>query len=358
MLKNIHLLLIFLFIGFISVSQGSVINKINNQLPELLNIPFSGEPCASGYLEEELLKDSAYVQMRNFIEQQLQIQIAQQNVSRGAGTVYTIPVVFHIMHSGEAVGDSTNISLAQVQSTITALNRDFRRTSADGGIANSGPLGIDAEIEFCLAQRDPSGLATTGVTRHDMSGDQAYIDSGVYHTPGSWRGDASIKTLVNWDNTQYLNVWVVNKIKKTTNLYSGGYTGGVQGYAYFPGATSPDDGIVILSTATGNDPTGVNGYNLWYATDDGRTLTHEVGHYLNLYHTFNNTLVCDTSGVNCATIGDRCCDTPPTIQGAGNNCTTPVCPLENKENYMQYQNRACASDFTPDQVARMRAVLT
>ncbi len=351
---NKLLLVLTLCISFLySFNQGTTVYS-----PNLINdsIPFPGEPCASDYLDRELLKNPAYAQLRANME----TYIKQQSSSRsgGRGVVYTIPVVFHVMHSGEAVGDSTNISLAQVQSAIDALNRDFRRTTADGGIASSGPLGVDAEIEFCLAQRDPSGNASTGVTRHDMSGNQNYLDSGVYHTASLWRHDGNMKATVQWNPAQYLNVWVVNKIRNLRNIYTpGGFTGGVIGYATFPGGTAARDGVVILSAACGSDPSGTNGHNLWSATDDGRVLTHEVGHYLFLYHTFQSTSACGTSGVNCATIGDRCCDTPPTTVGAGNNCTSPVCPLANKENYMDYQNGACASDFTPDQVARMRAVL-
>lgn len=325
--------------------------------PTFSNVPFVGEPCASAYLDEHLQRtDQAYRRNRMAIENHTQ-QFVTSRSGGSRGVVYTIPVVFHVMHSGELLGDSTNITTAQIQSAIAALNRDFRRDSTlDGGIANSGPLGVDAEIEFCLAQRDPNGLYTTGVTRHDMSGNQGYLDSGVYHTPALWRSDASMKSMVQWNPAQYLNIWVVNKIRNTRNIYSTGYTGGVIGYATFPGGSASSDGIVILSSATGSDPTGVLNYNLASYTDDGRILTHEVGHYLNLYHTFQSTSSC-SPGTPCATTGDRCCDTPPTTVGMGNNCTSPSCPLENKENYMQYQNGACASDFTPNQVSRMRAVL-
>lgn len=360
MLKNIQLFLLLLFITLLCVSQGTNLIPKTNPTLNSSRIPFPGEPCASSYLEDELLRtDPAYVQLRNVMEQQVQAYILQQksNSSRAAGVVYTIPVVFHIMHSGETLGDSTNISFAQVQSTIAALNRDFRRTNGNGGIAQSGPLGVDAEIEFCMAQKDPIGNTTSGVTRHDMSGIQGYLDSGVYHNSSLWRHDVSMKTMVQWNPSEYMNVWVVNKIKNTGNIYTPGYSGGVIGYATFPGGTTSSDGIVILSSATGNDPTGILNYNLASYTDDGRILTHEVGHYLNLYHTFQSTSTCGTSGVSCATIGDRCCDTPPTTVGMGNNCTTPSCPLENKENYMQYQNGACASDFTADQVLRMRVIL-
>lgn len=359
MMKKNKLILVFLLFSIYSISQGTNLNPINTPVSTSSNVPFPGEQCASSYLDAELLRTNpSYVQIRQGVEQQLQNYIAQQNSSRASGVVYTIPVVFHIMHSGEAVGVQTNISYAQIVSCIAALNRDFRRTAADGGIANSGPLGVDAEIEFCMAKRDPSGNLTTGVTRHDMSGNQDYLDSGVYHTATAWRSDLALKSMVNWDHTKYMNVWVVNKIKNLKNIYSTGYTGGVQGYAYFPGAPSPYDGVVMVSSAVGNDPTGTLGYNLWSVTDDNRVFTHEIGHFLNLYHTFEGTTSCGgASGASCGTNGDRCCDTPPTIVGSGNYCDSNYCLLDNKENYMQYQNGACASDFTPNQVTRMRAVL-
>ncbi|MEN8929154.1 MAG: PKD domain-containing protein [Flavobacteriales bacterium] len=333
-------------------AQGTTIPAIPGK-----TVPFAGEQCASHYMDEFLLRqDPAYKAMRDQIEivtqQYIQSQAAYR--SAGRGVVYTIPIVFHIMHEGEAVGDSTNISDAQVLSCIAALNRDFRRNGADGGIAQGGPLGIDAEIEFCLASKDPNGNFTNGITRHDMSGIQGYLDSGVYHQ-ASWRSDVPMKTMVQWNPAQYLNVWVVNKIKSVTNIYAGG-GGGVIGYATFPGGSAASDGVVIRFSATGNDISGTSGFNLWSATNDGRVLTHELGHYLNLYHTFQSTSTC-TPGTPCATSGDLCCDTPPTTVGTGNACTTPVCPLDNKENYMQYQNGSCASDFTPNQVTRMRAVL-
>ena len=178
--------------------------------------------------------DPAYTLNRQSIEQHTQHVLQNASLSRSGGVnrgvVYTVPIVFHVLHEGENVGDSTNISDAQIYSCIAALNRDFRRNGDDGGIAQSGPLGADAEIEFCLARRDPSGNFTTGITRHDMSGVQGYLDSGVYHS-GTWRSDASMKAMVQWNPSQYINVWVVNKIKSTTNIYQGG-GGGVIGYQW------------------------------------------------------------------------------------------------------------------------------
>ena len=345
----------------ISLKGNTQINQGKLPLIEGRNTPFQGEKCASSYMDEYMLRTNpAYRIIRNQIENHTQQLLQNATVTRSGGVnrgvIYTIPLVFHIMHSGEAIGDSTNISDAQIQSCIAALNRDFRHDSTvDGGIATSGPLGVDAEIEFCLAQRDPNGNYTSGITRHDMSGNQGYLDSGVYHNATQWRHDASLKNLVRWNPAQYLNVWVVNKIKTTTNIYAGG-GGGVIGYATFPGSSSASDGVVIRFSSTGNDITGIKGFNLWSATTDNTVLTHELGHYLNLYHTFQGGSCAAES--NCNTMGDRCCDTPPTTVGTGNNCVSPQCSgAENKENYMQYQNGACNSDFTPNQVSRMRAVL-
>ncbi len=356
-MKKLYLLPILLI--FSNLVQSQVNSATNYRQVPGKTVPFNGEKCASHYLDE-LLKgfDQAYLLNRQSIERHTQQVLRKSSVSRSGGvnrgTVFTVPIVFHVMHEGENIGDSTNISDAQIYSCIAALNRDFRRNATDGGIAQSGPLGTDAEIEFCIAKRDPFGNLTNGITRHDMSGIQGYIDSGVYHS-GTWRSDASMKAMVQWDPAQYINVWVVNKIKSTTNIYQGG-GGGVIGYATFPGGSPTSDGIVIRFSATGNDILGTNGFNLWSSTNNNRVLTHEMGHYFNLYHTFRNTSSC-TVATPCATSGDLCCDTPPTTVGTGNACSTLVCPLDNKENYMQYQNESCASDFTPNQVSRMRAVL-
>lgn len=313
-------------------------------------------PCGTDDLLNRLRqKDPVYQQKLD-----LQNQIVQAQIARGLGNraVVSIPVVFHVIHRGEALGVGSNISDAQVLSCLDAMNRDFRRTGADGGISNSGPSGVDTEIEFCIAQRDPSGNPTSGINRVNGNSVTGYAADGI--GGGGSGNEVAVKALSNWDNQSYYNIWIVAEIDGQGNIVDDpGYGGGTQGYAYLPvGGSVPSptiDGCVIVFHAAGNDPGGATGHTLWSATRLGRTLSHEVGHSLFLYHTFEGGSCSET---NCTTDGDQVCDTPPTTVGTGNNCANPQCGgVENKENYMQYQNNSCASDFTQGQKDRMLAVL-
>ncbi|MCI5058246.1 MAG: M43 family zinc metalloprotease [Flavobacteriales bacterium] len=313
--------------------------------------------CGFDKNHEHLLNTSP--NYKNNVEQNRQFHLNQSlnnhpSAKSMKGIVHTIPTVFHILHIGEPIGTGSNISDAQVMSCIEALNRDFRRTAADGGIAQSGPLGVDAEIEFCLATIDPNGQSSTGINRVDATSVSGYGSSGIVDG-GAGSNEQACKALSNWDHNEYLNVWVVQQINGQGDPLGSGYGGGIQGYAYFPGASAAVDGVVCLYSAVGNDPNGTKGFNLWSPTVDNRVMTHEVGHYLNLYHTFQGQSCTEN---NCNTEGDEICDTPPTTVGTGNDCANPQCSgTENKENYMQYQNGACAADFTQGQVDRMRDAL-
>lgn len=264
------------------------------------------------------------------------------------GTIHTIPVVVHVIHLGEAVGTGTNISDEQIQSAITALNRDFRMeagTIGDGS-GNTPVPGVDCEIEFCLAVRDPNGQPTTGINRVNGSSVTNYASQGIIDA-----NEVDVKTLSRWDNRYYYNVWVVSEIDDN------GGGAGTQGYAYFP--TNPvtwnadKDGTVVLYNAFGNDPDGSLGYNLKSYTNLNRTMTHEIGHGLNLHHPFEGGSCSET---DCTTQGDEVCDTPPTTQQT--NCGTPACGgTQQVENYMDYTGSTCTNMFTQGQKDRMRTAL-
>src|SRR5690606_12090085 len=99
-------------------------------------------------------------------------KIAKIKADRLAGksvqAVYNIPVIIHIVHNGDAVGTGENITDAQAISQINVMNEDFRRIAGTNGGANTTGLAVDCEINFCLAQTDPSGNPTTGVVRHNI----------------------------------------------------------------------------------------------------------------------------------------------------------------------------------------------
>jgi len=241
--------------------------------------------------------------------------------------VTSLPIVFHIMHLGEAVGDGVNLTDEQVSVALDEINKQFRKEPGSTGDGE----GVDTKIEFCLAQRDPDGNPTTGITRHDLSGYPAYVNNGIA-VSGLDAGmpDLQVKSIACWDVDSYVNVYVVSQINGTN---------GIQGYAYTGPTNNCLDGVVIRS----NRVTITN-------TNLGKTLTHELGHYLNLQHTFYNTFSCGQE-TNCETQGDFVCDTPPTTTNG--SCVVPVCPDAMTSNYMDYTGQVCRNAYSQGQAERM-----
>lgn len=317
-----------------------------------------GEMCLQKSKHLSLLQtDGRYAQGIADAHSITQTLVEQYEANGTPKSVMRIPVVFHVIHKGEAVGSGTNISDAQLLSAIDALNRDFAATSADGGVAQSSvPVAAgNTNIQFCLASTDPNGNPTTGINRVNGTSVTGYSGSGITST-----NEVNVKNLSRWDNRYYMNVWVVSEIDDNgadlTNPNFWG--GGTLGYAYLP--TNPvtfnaqRDGIVVVNLCIGNDPANNQGFRLWPPTRLNRTLTHEVGHYLNLLHTFEGE---SCSESNCSTQGDFVCDTPPTVTQT--NCGTRACSnTQQVENYMDYTGDACYDMFSQGQATRMTAVLT
>lgn len=268
------------------------------------------------------------------LTQQIIQQARQQRNAMGKnlgapfqGDILTIPVVIHVIHNG---GDE-QISYEQAVSQVEAFNRDFRRWPGTIGFGQ----GVDCGIEFSLATKDPQGNPTSGVN---------YIQSPETEHP---IGDPALKALVQWPPDQYLNCWVV------ANIIGGSQGGRVLGYAQFPGGNASTDGIVVIYDAWGT--TGALQSNLRY----GRVGTHEIGHYLNLAHTFQSGC-----GGDCQFTSDRICDTPPTNQanysfpGRLNSCTNEAIDrADQTRNYMDYTSGLAKDQFTQGQADRMRAAL-
>lgn len=282
-------------------------------------------------LEQQLQQDPAMRQRMEAIERHTEQYQRGDNVQFRA--VITIPVVFHIVHNGDALGTNENISDALVLAQLEQLNQDFRKQNSDAGLVPSIFQGVhaDTEIQFCLAQRKPDGTATNGINR-------------VQTSTSSWTRtniESSLKPSTIWDRNQYLNVW---------SVVFGGGDAGLLGYAQFPGGSASTDGVVVLWSSVGSvatpNPSGGN-----YAR--GRTLTHEVGHWLNLRHiwgdaTCGNDFVSDTPVHNTSNGGCPAYPHYSTCSGS---------PVEMTMNYMDYTYDACMYMFTAGQGARMQAVL-
>ena len=236
--------------------------------------------------------------------------------------IYTIPVVFHILHEG----GPENISDAQIFDEMRILNEDYRKLNADisAVVPSFTSIAADCEIQFALAKKDPLGNCTNGIDR--------------IYTSETNVGDDDSK-LNQWPRNKYLNVWVTKTISS-----------GAAGYAYLPFSTvfAPEnDGIVILSTYIGSIGSG--------SVTRSRALTHEIGHYLNLNHTWGGT---NNPGVDCSG-SDAVSDTPTTEGHTTCTLTSSVCNppvIENVQNYMEYAY--CSNMFTAGQKTRMRSALT
>ncbi|MDX5346033.1 MAG: zinc-dependent metalloprotease [Hymenobacteraceae bacterium] len=313
------------------------------------------EVCGATLVHEELLqKDKDYRSRIKSNEAQLQELIEQKaymRTSQTANAVYVIPVVVHIVHTGEAVGTGNNISDAQVQSAITALNDMYRKkagTYGDGG-------GVDMQVEFQLAVRDPYCNPTTGIVRVNGSSVANYAAQGV-KAASAGADEKAVKNLSRWPNSDYYNIWVVNEIDDN----NGG--AGIQGYAYFPGAPATVDGTIILNSAFGTTGTAKS------YTNRGHTLAHELGHGFNLYHTFEG----DGTGSSCPPVtngcgsgqGDCVADTEPHKRsqsncptGTLNSCTGSTIGNVYK-NFMDYSSQYCANEFTQGQKDRLRSAIT
>ncbi|MFN3874458.1 MAG: M43 family zinc metalloprotease [Flavobacteriales bacterium] len=236
-------------------------------------------------------------------------------------SAYTIPVVFHVIHQY----GPENISDAQIMDALRVLNEDFNKQNPDwpGVRPEFLPLVANVDIEFKLARKDPQGNCTKGITRTVSSLTNV--------------GDQSMKNLIQWPRNKYLNVWVCANADGAA-----GYTLTPGSVALFPAA----DGIVMQHTYVGAIGTGT------YSR--ARALTHEVGHWLNLEHTWGGS---NTPGVasNCGT-DDGVADTPNTIGWTSCNVNGTTCSsLDNVENYMEYSY--CMKMFTNGQKTRMIAAL-
>ncbi len=304
------------------------------------------------YLEEQLANPEIYNQ---YFGPKAEGQSEVETVANG--TVLQIPVVFHVIYATQR----DNISKAQILDALRILNEDFRRTNADTSSTRAlfRPVAVDTEIEFVLAKKDRNGNCIDGITRNQDN-------TSLYGNDGSKR------YATDFPRSRYLNIWVVRNVRTSDPANPSN----VLGYATFPGNTSSSDGIIVRHDELGTIGTAAN--SLY--SSNGRTLTHEVGHYLGLFHTFfpgedpnksgctgatvgNNWPFTDVPGGSNADKGDFCDDTPPVVASnfgcspSTNTCNSDSPDLVDQiENYMDYTS--CQNMFSADQKARMRHTLS
>lgn len=251
--------------------------------------------------------------------------------------VITLPVVVHVVHAGEPLGFTPNITDAQVISQINVLNQDFRRMAGTPGY-NTHPDGADMEIQFELAQIDPQGNPTNGINRTNQNKPLWTMDEV----------DEDLKPNTIWDPERYLNIWSCR------------LEAGVLGFAQFPvgsgldgingDPTAETDGVVIGAKYFGTIDEDDGTFFLDGTYNMGRTLTHEMGHFLGLRHIWGDG--------GCAQ-DDFCTDTPDSdTSNTGCDVGHVSCGTADMiENYMDYTVDACMNIFTNDQKGRMHTVL-
>ena len=284
--------------------------------------------CGAQQVNERLSELDPKLRDRQLrIEDECRRSIEKGEAQRVWRKLITIQCVVHVV----AKTDEENITDAQIESQIEVLNQDYRGTNSD---RSSVPdpwtsLTADPNIQFALAKKDPKGKATNGITR-------------VQTTRDSFGTGDSVKTKAGggippWATDRYLNIWVCN------------LGDGLLGYAQFPGGPAKTDGVVVLYTAFGTKGAASAPFNL------GRTMTHEVGHWLNLRHIWGDTNDCSGS--------DQVSDTARAQMPNYGKPDWPHISCNNGPNgdmfmnYMDYVDDAAMFMFTQGQAARMNATL-
>jgi hypothetical protein len=338
-LHYFYILSLCIFLGLETDVFGQKIQIQTASNSNLINYTEEGEKCGHSIIESKIEKEMGFFGSSPFFENWIEGKIEEKRISskiqaKTTQEIKVIPVVVHVIHSGQGIGSGANIPLIQIENQIKILNADFRRQNQDASQTNPVflPVAADSNIEFVLAKQDPQGLPTSGIVR--VQGPK------TLYTPT----DATlIGQISQWNPSEYLNIWVL----PLSTPYIG--------YASFPISDLPGlnfspssaitDGVTIDYRYFG---TGGNAFPNFF----GRTATHEIGHYLGLRHIW---------GDGGCEVDDFVLDTP--LQNSSNNiCNATVTKsscgnLNMIQNFMDYTPDPCMNLFTKGQVERFEVVL-
>ncbi len=352
-------------------------------------------PCGNHELETMGRKENPkYDELNLAFNKQVKNYIAANYSTHNllpSGTLYTIPVVVHVIKTpGMTYGTGTNISYAQIKSQINSLNVAYAASQAN----YQGIYSVNTQIQFCLARNtqpstlawslDPSSNVEYGVMRYDVPNlSDPAINVNLSAIPLSQFNPFVVLTndasRSSFNKLNYFNIWVVDNISAQTGQAAGVYFGNniIN--------ISEAEGVVMDSECFGENTLTGNSFNLLSNKQDGKTLAHEVGHFLAVQHTFYpnsglnpfalntgcvGTYAAGSASDQCDLEGDAICDIAPMCASSTGLCNpasrpnscieyyTPACGIEDMPNdYMSYESDPCWNTFTHDQKLRMWACL-
>lgn len=299
--------------------------------------------CAQDSLDYNLsckgfVIDTAFIRARSFEN--------RQGIPCNFSGTFVMPVVIHVIHNGEPIGTGFNVSEADILNQLEITNEHFRHIGVDPNLYPNDAA--DIQIEFQLARSDENGMPHTGISRTHWTASSPPYSRDYINT--------IIKPSTIWNPDLYLNIWITQPTDENGTI--------IGGYAMFPTNTGlgGESFMQQLAGTDQNDGVVIN-YNTVNNLLSASSLTHEIGHYLGLFHTWGNGTESVGDASHCYNLYQDYCDDTPATRGHyftdPNDCNDYItCGFtrDMTENFMDY-SIPCHQIFTNDQKYRMQQSL-